>query len=257
LIYAAVGNTYAGLASQPLTDAIVAFDLKTGALKWAKQLYPNDIFGCRRGEPNCVTPGPDFDFGASAALVTLADGRDVLVAGQKSGMGYLLDPDKQGEVIWEYRAGRGGALGGIVWGVATDGENAYFPVADLSAPQPGGLHAVSLKDGQRAWYAPPPPPLCGTPSRACSTAQSAAISVIPGAVFSGSFDGGLRAFSTKDGSVLWEFNTNREFVTVNGVRAKGASINGPAPTIAAGMLFVGSGDYRSRPGNVLLAFGVE
>jgi polyvinyl alcohol dehydrogenase (cytochrome) len=258
LIYATVGNTYSG-QPQPVTDAVAAFDLKTGKLAWSKQLYPGDVYGCRVGEPNC-TPraGPDFDFGASAALAHLPNGRDALIVGQKSGVGFAIDPDKQGELLWEYRAGRGGALGGIEWGIATDREHAYFPVADAGAPQPGGLHAVNLVTGERVWFTPPPQPLkCGAPGRGCNGAQSAAITVIPGVVFSGSFDGGIRAFSTSDGSVLWEFDTNREFLTVNGVRAKGGALNGPAPTVAGGMVFVGSGDYRSRTGNVLLAFSVD
>jgi len=258
-IYAATGNTYSGPASQPGTDAIVAFDLKTGKLLWTKQLHPDDIFGCRNNEPNCrSTQGPDFDFGASAALVKLPDGKDVLIAGQKSGMGYALDPDKNGEVLWQYRAGRGSALGGIEWGIAADNEYAYFPVADAQSQPSGGLHAVRLTTGERVWFTPAPTPLnCGERSRTCNGAQSAAITVIPGLVFSGSFDGGIRAYSTKDGTVLWNYDTNREFNTVNGVPGHGGSINGPAAVLAGGMIYVSSGDYRSNVGNVLLAFGLD
>jgi polyvinyl alcohol dehydrogenase (cytochrome) len=258
VIYAGTGNTYSGV-SQPATDAIVAFDLESGRIRWAKQLHADDVFGCRPGEPNCgERPGPDFDFGASPVLARLASGRDVIIAGQKSGMGYALDPDNRGAVLWEYRAGRGGALGGIEWGIAADDAHAYFPVADVGAPQPGGLHAVDLGSGVRRWLARPASPLlCGRPARGCTAAQSAAITVIPGAVLSGAFDGGLRAYSTKDGSVLWELDTNREFLTTNRVRARGGSLNGPAPVVAGGMLFVSSGDYRGRPGNVLLALAPE
>jgi polyvinyl alcohol dehydrogenase (cytochrome) len=125
-------------------------------------------------------------------------------------------------------------------------------------PQPGGFHSAHLATGERAWMAAPPGTLlCGRPARGCSAAQSAAITVLPGAVLSGAFDGGLRAYSTKDGSIVWEFDTNREFLTVNGVRAKGGSLNGPAPVVHGGMLFVNSGDYRGRPGNVLLALSLE
>jgi polyvinyl alcohol dehydrogenase (cytochrome) len=259
LIYVGVGNTYSGKESQPGTDGIVAFDLKTGKKKWQQQLAPGDVYGCRNGEPNCGTQqGPDFDFGASPAIAKLPNGRDIIVVGQKSGVAFGLDPDAGGKVVWQYRAGRGGALGGIEWGVATDASLAYLPVADQTSPQPGGLHAVKLDTGERVWFAPPPDPLlCGRPGRGCNAAQSAAVTVIPGAVFSGSFDGGIRAYSTKDGKVLWQYDTNREFKTVNGVRAFGASLNGPAPVAVDGMLYVNSGDYRARPGNVLLAFGIE
>jgi polyvinyl alcohol dehydrogenase (cytochrome) len=257
-IYVGVGNTYSG-KTQPATDAIVAFDLETGKLRWAQQVTPDDVYGCRNGEPNCGTEqGPDFDFGVSPALARLPGGREIIVIGQKSGVAFGLDPDAGGKIVWQYRAGQGGSLGGIEWGVAVDGEHAYLPVADQTRPQPGGLHAVSLKTGERAWFAPPPNPLlCGRPGRGCNAAQSAAITVIPGAVLSGSFDGGIRAYSTTDGAVIWQFDTNREFLTVNGVRARGASINGPAPVVVDGMLYVNSGDYRARPGNVLLAFGVD
>jgi polyvinyl alcohol dehydrogenase (cytochrome) len=258
-IYVGGGNTYAGSASQPGTDGVDAYDLKTGKLLWMKQLHADDIFGCRNGEPNCgARQGPDYDFGTSPTIAHLANGRDLIVIGQKSGIGWALDPDKQGDIVWKYQAGRGSALGGIEWGTALDGTQAYFPVADTNSQTPGGLHAVNLATGERAWFTPPPTPLmCGAPGRGCNPAQSAAITVIPGVVFSGSFDGGIRAYSTKDGSMLWDFNTNREFLTVNGVKARGASLNGPAPVVAGGMLYVSSGDYRSRPGNVLLAFEAQ
>jgi polyvinyl alcohol dehydrogenase (cytochrome) len=257
-MYVGVGNTYSG-STQPTTDAIVAFDLETGAIRWSQQLTPDDVFGCRTGEPNCGdSQGPDFDFGSSPVLTTRPDGKDVLVVGQKSGVGYELDPDDGGSVIWQYRAGKGGALGGIEWGVSVDADNAYFPVADNTTPTPGGLHAVSLMTGERVWYAAPPDSLlCGDRGRRCTPAQSAAITVVDGVVFSGAFDGGLRAYSTKDGSVLWTLDTNGDYDTLNGVPAHGGSLNGPAPVVVGGMLFVNSGDYRQRTGNVLLAFGLE
>jgi polyvinyl alcohol dehydrogenase (cytochrome) len=87
---------------------------------------------------------------------------------------------------------------------------------------------------------------------------SAAITVIPGAVLAGSLDGALRAHSTSTGELLWEFNTNRSFTTVNGVPATGASMIGPGPVVVGGMVFVNSGygAFQGRPGNVLLAFGL-
>jgi polyvinyl alcohol dehydrogenase (cytochrome) len=259
VLYVGVGNAYSG-PPQPMTDAIVAFDLKTGTIRWAHQLTPKDVFGCTAGEINCVDrPGPDFDFGAAPALAKLSNGRDLIVAGQKSGVAYALDPDRSGAQVWRYRAGGGSGLGGIQWGVAVDGTRAYFPVAEIYAAAPGGLHAVQLESGAREWLAVPPPPLCGKISRACSGAQFAAITVIPGIVFSPSNDGAVRAYSTTDGAVVWAFDSNREFRTVNGVKAKGGSMNGPAPTVAAGMVYVNSGygAFGLRPGNVLLAFGVE
>jgi polyvinyl alcohol dehydrogenase (cytochrome) len=259
-IYVGTGNTYSGSA-QPTTDAILAFDLKTGKMRWARQMATTmpDVFGCVPGDVNCgERPGPDFDFGASPVLATLPNGRDVIVAAQKSGVVYALDPDRQGQQLWRYRAGGGSGLGGIQWGIAVDGSRVYVPVAEIYNPAPGGLHAVDLATGTRAWFAPPPETLkCGKPNRACSGAQFSAVTAIPGVVFSPSNDGAVRGFSTNDGSVVWEFDTNGAFTTLNGVRAKGGSMNGPAPVVAGGMLYISSGygAFGLRPGNVLLAFG--
>jgi polyvinyl alcohol dehydrogenase (cytochrome) len=259
LLYVGTGNLYSG-PPQATGNAVMALDLKTGAVRWSKQFTPGDVYvsNCRPGNPNCPEAnGPDFDFGSPPMLAQTSGGRDLIVIGQKSGIGYALDPDKNGEMVWEYRAGRGGVLGGIEWGSATDAEHAYFAVSDITLPQPGGLHAVTLATGQRAWFAPPRPPACGT-GRGCNGAQSAAVTVIPGAVFSGSNDGALRVYSTTDGAILWEFDTNREFQTINGVAGRGASMIGPGPVVAGGMVFVSSGygAFLGRPGNVLLAFGV-
>jgi len=257
-LYVGVGNTYSG-APQPATDGVAAIDLKTGAVRWARQMYPGerDVFGCTPGEVNCgARSGPDFDFGASPALVRLSNGRELIVAGQKSGVAYALDPDRKGEQVWRYRAGGGSGLGGIQWGIAADAERAYFPVADIYSDMPGGLHAVALADGTRAWYTPPPAPICGRAGRGCSGAQFSAVTVIPGIVFSPSNDGAVRAYSTANGEIVWTFDTNRDFATLNGVRARGGSMNGPAPVVAGGMVYVGSGygTFGLRPGNVLLAF---
>jgi polyvinyl alcohol dehydrogenase (cytochrome) len=261
VVYAATGNGYADPA-QPTTDAVVAFDLQTGKLKWASQVAKDNwAMGCGNGpvkNANCPdTVGPDFDFSASPILATLASGRQLIVIPQKSGIGYALDPDKEGALVWKYQAGHGSGIGGV-WGATVDAQQAYFAVADQLTPAPGGLHAVSLATGERAWYTPPKAPLCGT-GRGCSAAQSAALTSIPGVVFSGSADGGLRGYSTIDGSVVWEFNTNRDFETVNGVKAKGGSMDLGGPAIVGGMLYVssGNGGIVGMPGNVLLAFGLE
>ena len=257
LVYAATGNAYTEPAAAT-SDAIVAFDLETGAVRWTRQLTPGDAFvlNCAGANPNCPDDeGPDFDFGSSPALVTLTDGRDLLVAGQKSGVGYGLDPDRAGAVVWRYRVGAGSALGGIEWGFAVDGGKAYFANSDHLTPEPGGLAAVRLRTGELVWYAEPHEPVC----EGCSPALLAAVTAIPGVVFSGAWDGLFRAYAADDGSVLWEFDTNGAYETVNGVRARGGSINGPGPVVVDGMVYVNSGyaAFGGRPGNVLLAFGVE
>ena len=259
VVYVGTGNTYSAPA-QASSDAVVALDLNTGSIRWMKQVTPNNVYvnNCRSGNPNCPeVNGPDVDFG-SPPMLTRANGRDVIVIGQKSGVGYAMDPDRKGEVIWQYRAGKGGTLGGMEWGGAVDGGRAYFAVSDIQQPEPGGLHALDIGTGQSVWFAQPVTAVCGS-GAGCNGAQSAAITIIPGVIFSGSNDGALRAYSTADGKVLWQYDSNREFESINGVPAKGASLIGPGPVIAGGMVYInwGYGGFGGRPGNVLLAFGLE
>ena len=267
-IYVSTGNCYSG-PFQPTCDAVLALDIKTGKILWSMQPVsePADvsISGCgpRRQSPFCpdgeAEDGPDFDFGNPPILTKLSSGKDVIIIGQKSGLGFAMDPDDKGKVLWRYRAGEGSANGGMEWGSAVDGEHAYFPVADNYRAKPGGLHAVNLATGERVWFVPPAAPKCTEAGRTCNAAQAAAVTVIPGVVFSGSNDGAMRAFSTKDGSMLWEVDTNHAFQTVNGVPGKGASIVGAPPTVVGGMLYFNSGygTHGGRPGNVLLAFGPD
>lgn len=256
LVYVATGNTYSGTTSQPTSDALLALDPKSGAIKWMKQFTSGDVFGCRAGSANCLEKsGPDYDFGTPPMLVTRTDGKDIILLGQKSGLAYAVDPDKQGELLWEYRAGAGSIWGGIQWGMSTDGEHLFIPVSDIRTTKPGGLHAVNLMTGERAWYQAPPTLKCA-PGATCNAALISAPTLIPGVLFSGSNDGGLRAHATADGSVIWEFDTNQDFDTLNKVRASGGAIQGPGPTVAGGMLYLnaGYGDHMGRAGNVLLAF---
>jgi len=261
-IYVSTGNGYSD-PPQLTTDAVIALDLQTGKIRWVNQTTPNDVWmmGCKPenpDNPNCPQKlGPDLDFSASPILTTLANGRDLIVIPQKSGMAYAFDPDNQGKLVWQYRAGQGSGLGGV-WGAAVDEQQAYIAVSDFLSKQPGGMHAVRLDTGERVWAMPPAPRLCGE-GRGCSAAQGAAVTVIPGVVFSGSADGGMRAYSTENGSIVWQFDTNREFQTVNGVKAGGGSMDGPGPVVAGGMLYFssGAGGLVGRPGNVLLAFGVD
>jgi polyvinyl alcohol dehydrogenase (cytochrome) len=261
-IYIATGNGYAD-PPQRTTDAVIAVDMRTGKTRWVNQVTPSDVWmmGCKPENPDnpkCPAKlGPDYDFSASPLLTRTPRGRDLLVLPQKSGMAYALDPDKDGALVWQYRIGQGSGLGGQ-WGAAADGQQAYFGVSDFLSQNPGGMHAVTIETGARVWYTPPPPKLCGTVQQ-CNAAQGAAVTVIPGALLSSSADGGLRAYSTKDGSIIWQFDTNRSFETVNGVKASGGTMDGSGPVVASGMVYVNSGygGFVGRPGNVLLAFGVE
>jgi len=258
LVYVATGNGYAD-PIQLTTDAVIAIDMQTGEHRWVNQVTPADQWAAGCGPQNQDNPlcpavmGPDYDFSSAPAMARVGD-RDLLVLPQKSGIAYALDADN-GELVWQYRLGDGTGLGGQ-WGPSIDGTNAYIGVSDMTSANPGGLHAIDLASGERVWYAPPTDPLCaGTPR--CRPVQGAATTVIPGAVFSGSLDGGMRAYSTQDGNVLWLFDTNREFETVNGVVARGGGMDGPGAIVAGGMLFFNSGygGFGRPAGNVLLAFG--
>jgi polyvinyl alcohol dehydrogenase (cytochrome) len=261
MVYVATGNAYTEPAA-PTSDAVVALNMKTGAIEWVQQVTPNDVFviGCKPGVENCPDEvGPDFDFGNSPILRTLAGGRRILTLGQKSGVVYGLAPDDRGKVLWQFRAGKGGALGGIEWGSAADEQNIYVPVSDVLEPpdKAGGLYAIRLLTGGQVWHTPAPALTCKG-GLGCTGAQSAAISVMPGVVFSGSVDGHLRAYSTTDGTIIWAFNTMQPFETVNGLKAQGGSIDSAGPVIVGGMVLTNSGygQWRGKPGNVLLAFGL-
>jgi len=269
-IYAGTGDAYVDPAPEG-TDSIIAFDLATGKRLWLQQKTFDDVFnfGCiLPSHVNCPPKwGPDVDFGSSPILMDAGHGHRVLLAGQKSGVMYGLDPDDGGKDLWQVRIGHGSGLGGIEWGSASDGKYVFAANSDIStltppapgetAPPPGGLAAIDIATGKLVWKVMPPKPACaGKPG--CTAGQLAAVTAIPGVVFSASMDGHLRAYSAKDGKILWDYDTTPDFKTVNGVAAHGGSMSGSGPTISGNMLFVTSGfDVTAgMPGNLLLAFEV-
>jgi polyvinyl alcohol dehydrogenase (cytochrome) len=263
-IYVATGNGY---SDPPVhsSDAVLSLDLETGSVQWVQQMTESDGWNF-----NCLSPkrsncpehrGPDLDFGTSPILRTIAPGRRLLLAGQKSGVLHAIDPDAQGKIVWQVRLGKGGSLGGVEWGPAADDQAVYAAISDFEGGKPesgGGLFALRIPSGEKIWYAAPPKPGCLGKS-GCSAAQMAPVTVIPGVVFSGSLDGHLRAFSTPDGHLIWDFDTVREYETLNHVKANGGSLNATGPTVAGGMLYVNSGysQLTGMPGNVLLAFAPD
>jgi len=271
-LYVTTGDNY----SDPPTgtsDAFLAMDLDAGKILWSRQMTSNDSYNvaCRLPDTtNCPdSKGPDYDFGSSPILVALPNGKRALIAGQKSGIVHAIDPDRDGQVLWQVRVGKGGIHGGIQWGSAADHSNVYVALSDagiIAIPATvgteadpkagGGMFALSLEKGEQVWSAPPS--VCGDRKR-CSPAQSAAVTAIPGVAFSGSVDGHLRAYSAKDGAIIWDFDTFGEYKTVDGVPGHGGSLDGPGPAIGGGMIFVNSGYaiWGGTPGNVLLAFSVD
>lgn len=257
VLYTATGNAY-GDPAPATSDAVLALDLASGAIVWVNQLTPGDAFigGCDNVEsPNCPEVlGPDYDFSASPLLTATAAGKPLLVIPQKSGMVYALDPDNDGQLVWEYRVSEGSRSGGF-WGMSVADGIAYAAGGGYSNADSGGLHGIDLATGKARWVAPPQDLLCQS-GFGCRATQSAAVTAIPGAVFSGAADGGMRVYSAADGNVLWTFDSNPQFETVNGVPAAGGSFDASGPVIVDGMVYFLSGNccIVGRPGNALFAF---
>jgi polyvinyl alcohol dehydrogenase (cytochrome) len=253
LLYVTTGDAYTEPAA-PLSDSIVALGLNDGKVAWHHQDTHDDAWlaGCMPGRPfgNCPkNVGPDWDFGASAILVPRKAG-DLLVGAHKGGFVVAVDPARDGKLVWRQGLAikPAGAGGEIVFGGASDGTDIYYGLSS------GAVIAVSVEDGTTRWRVPVESP---RPDR---NGISSAVTVMPGVLFTGAWDGVLRAYATDDGRLLWSFDTVRSFDAVNGVPAKGGSMGAPGPTLAAGMLFVSSGYIgvgNGMPGNVLLAFAPD
>jgi len=270
-LYVATGDSYTEIDA-PRSDAVVAIDLASGKIKWHNQVTKNDNFvvGCSPTRPGVNCPagvlGPDYDFGASPIIADLPGGRQMILAGQKSGIAYGMDPDT-GVTIWLNKVGAGSALGGIEWGMAADEKTLYAGVADIGVPADRakqGINAIDIATGKLVWTKPAPNLPCSYVTNRCSHGQSAAPVVIPGVVFSGGQDGWIRGYSTTDGKILWEFEAvAHTYDTVNGVKGQpGGGFDGAGPIIAGDSLYViagfsGASGVANNPLNVLLAFSVD
>jgi len=262
-LYVTTGDAYSRPASIN-SDAVVALDLDSGAIAWSWQATADDAYtnACVDADvhPEILAEcGPDVDFGASAILRTLHDGSEVLLAGQKSGVLHALNPD-DGTVRWQKRLSPGGILGGIEWGIAADASNVYVPISDVwenldDQGAAGGIVAVDFNTGEVQWEQPATIPDC-METDGCVAGQPQAVTVIPGLVFSGSMDAHMRVYRTSDGAVVWDYDANREYETVNGVKGRGGSFSGGGATVVDGMIYVTSGyGIFGIDGNVILAFG--
>lgn len=272
LIYVGTGEATSAPAADTI-DSILALDMNTGRLRWKFQATPDDIFltSCVRRPQglNCPREGRllDVDFGASPILAHRADGTDVLLAGQKAGTLWALDPDS-GKLLWRRDFGTGSPLGGIHWGMAADGRQVYVPIhkmPDANGNDPNqtpGLHAVDFTTGEVRWSFTATPDCSGdrkqrVPTCNANTGLTGAPAVIDGAVFEGSADGFLRAFDVNTGALLWKFDTARPYAGINGVSGHGGAIDNASIVAANGHVFVNSGYALiggQRAGNVFLAF---
>jgi polyvinyl alcohol dehydrogenase (cytochrome) len=104
IVYGGTGNNY-GAPATDTSDAFLAFDLKTGTLKWKNQRVMNDTFG--------GGIGPDADFGANPVLFdTLVGGTmtKVIGAGNKGGQAHAVKRD-DGSMLWQRTLCSGAADG--------------------------------------------------------------------------------------------------------------------------------------------------
>lgn len=263
----ATGDNYS-LPATELSDAIVALDLRTGRIKWHYQATAGDAWNVAcytKTSDSCPDEAaPDFDFGAGVVLAPGKDGKDYVLAGQKSGAVYALDP-ATGKLAWQKRVGHGSAGGGVHFGMAADAGVLFVPMSDRFAmdkdpfPLRPGLFALDVATGDFVWEAPDTDTKCdGSPQ--CLAGYGGSVTVTGGAVLIGSDTGFLRIYDAGTGKVVWQDQTARDFATVNGIAAKGGSISGGvAPLAYMGTVIVPSGyGFASKlPGNVLLVYGVE
>ena len=296
-VYISTGQNY----TPPTTsneDAIVALDINTGAPKWVFQGTASDAWNTSCQSPishltkNCLPAppgGPDFDFGAPPMLVHVNGGRDAVIAGEKSGMLFSLDPDT-GRPNWSVRLGAGGNIGGIHWGMAADATRAYVAVSDVTVDKvtgltadslfhlrdlvgnniresvnaTPGLYAVDLVTGKVAWAQHPTHTYQDNTNGAITVPSiySAATAVTNDVVFAASLDGVVKAFRASDGGELWSVATANKFVGVNGVSGNGGTIDSVGPIPAGTDLLVNSGfaefggtnRFQSGTGNALFIF---
>jgi polyvinyl alcohol dehydrogenase (cytochrome) len=268
VLYVGTGDNYTSPTTE-YSDSILALDLKTGRVRWHFQATQNDAWNVAcaiPGDPLCPADnGPDHDFGAATILARSRAGHSFVVAGQKSGWVYALDP-RNGRLAWKSKVGRGGIMAGVYFGMAVVGDRLYVPISDApdgrtytEAAKPG-LYALDLETGKPVWQAPNDAATCRGLGSGCDPGISAAVSATDELVISGASDGWVRLYDSRSGQVLWSYDTKLPVPALGGGTAVGGSIGGGAGPIASkGLLFVESGyGFAGRmPGNALMVFGID
>ncbi len=266
-LYAGTGENYSSPADGS-SDAIIAFDLDSGKVLWKQQTTAGDAWniGCEVPEEiNCPPEdGPDYDFAAATIIAVDKNGKDIILSGQKSGEVFAMDPDNNGEIIWQNKVGRGGIQGGIHFGMALDGQQLYVPISDFfggdrwpGTPYPG-MFALDITTGKALWYTETKDICDGLDN--CFPGFSAAATAIEGGVIAGAMDGHLRAYDRESGKLIWDYDSLKSYDTIDGKTAKGGSFGGgQGPIFKDGMMYVNSGYgvYTHMGGNVLLAFELK
>ncbi len=266
-VYIGTGENYSTPADDS-SDAIIAYNIDTGDEVWRRQTLAGDAWNLAcmgRGLPNCPKEnGPDMDYSASSIMIDLGD-RDILVAGQKSGSVYGIDPDT-GKIIWSNSVSGGGTQGGIHFGMASEGKILYVPLNDMENTHDGkvwlnrrpGIHSIDTETGNILWSKITDKE-CKEIDFNCDPGISAAVTAIPGAVVAGHLDGMIRVYDKNDGDVLWSFNSLKDFESISGTPAYGGSFSGSGPSIRNGYMAINSGYgiYNHMPGNALLLFSID
>jgi polyvinyl alcohol dehydrogenase (cytochrome) len=267
-LYVGTGENYSSPADEN-SDAIFAIDAKTGAKVWRRQLTAGDAWnvGCMMGNENCPKEnGPDVDLSASPLIVPLADGREIIVVGQKSAVTYGVNIET-GDILWSQRIGHGGTQGGVHFGMTAQNGVVFAPVVDMAdtrdarrydaAINGAGIHAIDAATGAVKWRAKADNVCNGR--EYCDPGISAAATSVEGAVIAGHLDGRLHAYDAETGSIIWSYDTTKPVKTITGVEASGGSMSGPGAAVADGHLVVNSGYgiYYHMPGNLLLVFAAR
>lgn len=236
------------LPADNLYDAIVAFDMMTGAIKWSTVVIPFDVWdlSCLFGLPSCPDPaGPDFDFGQAPILYRAEVGgkmRDLLGVGQKSGQFWSLDAET-GAIIWSTQVGPGGEIGGIMWGSAYDGDRLYAAISNSQgqnwdlvgggSTSGGGWSALDPATGEILWQTANPTffPAMG------------AVTVANDVVYGCSTDvnGHMYAMDAASGQILWDFTSggscNAGAAVVNGTVYWGSGYSALGPPFTGSNIF--------------------
>ena len=263
-LYIGTGQNYS-LPATKMSDSIIAIDINSGRKAWSFQSEKNDIWNgsCVRNGINCdFDVGSNFDFGASPLLIRDENRGDLILAGQKSGMLFAIDPD-DGSMVWERRIGKGGEHGGVHWSLSSDGKQVFVPVGDIGdhpkaiGKSKSGVYAFDPYTGEQLWGYEAKE-LCSDNTFFCHSGFSAAISSTDEILFAGNLNGVLYAFSTMTGESVWEFDTRREFQGINSIPAVGGTIDATGPVISKRMIYINSGygGYGKLAGNALIAFEI-
>lgn len=261
VLYVGTGQNYSSPADEG-SDAIIAMDLKSGEVLWRQQMLVHDAWNVACGitalSANCPEEdGPDFDFGAPPMLITNKAGKDFILAGQKSGMVYALDPDKKGELIWSKRIGRGGILGGVHWGMAAVDDALFVPISDADLmgrvfpgePNPS-ISKLDINTGDIIWQTKVN--FDCQEIKGCRNGLSAAVTLIDGAVIAPGLDGVIHAYDSTNGKKIWTYDTKRDYQGINGLSGRGGTLDAGGVIVADGLLLSNSG-Y----GGIVSAGGLE